>query len=108
MEIPKSQVRAFLEDAGAELVGSDAVDAMGEVIEEVGEDVATEAASGAESDGRVTVTAEDVRTAAGRLAVHDIDSPLPPTVVPQDVVERHFQLIHDDLDEVIKKHWRGE
>lgn len=108
MEIPKSQVRSFLEEAGAELVGSDAVDALGEVIEEVGEDVATGAATGAESDGRVTVTAEDVRTAAGRLAVHDIDSPLPPTVVPQDVVERHFHLTHDDLDEVVKEYWRGE
>lgn len=108
MEIPRSQVKSFLEGAGAELVGSDAVDALGEAIEEVGEDVATEAASGAEADGRVTVTAEDVRTAAGRLAVHDVDSPLPPTVVPQDVVERHFHLAHDDLDEVIKRHWRGE
>lgn len=107
MEVPRSQVRDFLEKAGAERIGSDAVDGLGDVLEGVAADIAREAQSTAATEGRVTVTAGDVRRAAGRLAVHDMSSPLPPEVVPEDVVERHYHLVHDELDEVIRKYWEG-
>lgn len=108
MEIPAAQVRELLDGAGAERVGGDAVESLRGALEEVALEVAEEASGTAEREGRSTVTAGDVRRAAGALAVHSVESPLPPEVVPDDVVERHFHLAHDDLDEVIKEHWRGE
>jgi len=108
MDLPSAQVRTLLEDAGAERVGSGAVDKLAETLEEVSQDIAQDANSRAQDEDRKTVSAADVRTAAGRIAVHDIESPLPAIVLPADVVERHFHLTHDDLDEVIKRHWKRE
>lgn len=108
MEIPLTQVKSLLVDAGADRVGSDAVEELAGELESAALTLAKEAKTRAEEEGRVTVTGQDVKMAAGRLAVHTIDSPIPPTVVPEDVVERHFHLAHDDLDEVIKKYWKGE
>lgn len=108
MEIPTSQVRPLMERGGAARIGEDALKRLGEALEEVALEVAEEAVGRAGDDGRSTVRGEDVKLAAGNLAVHSVDCFLPPSVVPEDVVERHFHMPHDDLNEVIKKFWKME
>jgi len=62
--IPKAPVARILQEAGAKRVSADAVDSFAEVIQEIAEEIATQAARIAKHSGRKTVQEGDVKLAA--------------------------------------------
>lgn len=62
--IPKAPFGRILMKAGAKRVSADAVDAFTEVLTEMAENIATQAAKIAKHSGRKTVNEGDVRLAA--------------------------------------------
>ncbi|WP_394347112.1 histone family protein [uncultured Methanobrevibacter sp.] len=67
MAIPKAPVKRIIQEAGAERVSADAVDALAEYLEDYAEDVSKKAVTYAKYAKRKTVKAEDIALA--------IDSP---------------------------------
>ena len=67
MEIPKAPVKRIIQDAGAERVSADAVDALDEYLENYAEEISKKAITYAKYANRKTVKAEDIALA--------IDSP---------------------------------
>ena len=65
MAIPKAPVKRIIQDAGAERVSADAVDALVEFLEEYAEDVSKKAVAYAKYAKRKTVKAEDIELAIG-------------------------------------------
>jgi len=57
-------MRRLLQQAGADRVSDNAALALGEVLEEIGVDVASRALTLARHAGRKTITREDIRLAA--------------------------------------------
>ena len=68
MAIPKAPVKRIIQDAGAERVSADAVDALVEFLEEYAEDVSKKAVAYAKYAKRKTVKAEDIDLAIGGSA----------------------------------------
>ena len=68
MAIPKAPVKRIIQDAGAERVSADAVDALVEFLEEYAEDVSKKAVAYAKYAKRKTVKAEDIDLAIGSSA----------------------------------------
>ena len=62
--IPKAPVARILQEAGAKRVSADAVDSFADVIQEIAEDIATQAARIAKHSGRKTVQEGDIKLAA--------------------------------------------
>lgn len=62
--IPKAPVARILQEAGAKRVSADAVDAFADVIQEIAEDIATQAARISKHSGRKTVQEGDIKLAA--------------------------------------------
>ncbi|MFC1754454.1 histone family protein [Thermoproteota archaeon] len=62
--IPKAPVARILQEAGAKRVSADAVNAFADVIQEIAEDIATQASRIAKHSGRKTVQEGDVKLAA--------------------------------------------
>ena len=65
MAIPKAPVKRIIQEAGAERVSSDAVDALAEFLEDYAEEVSKKAIAYAKSANRKTVKAEDIALAIG-------------------------------------------
>ena len=63
MAIPKAPVKRIIQNAGAERVSSDAVDALAEYLEEYAEEVSKDAVTYAKYAKRKTVKEEDVSLA---------------------------------------------
>lgn len=63
MTIPKAPVKRIIQDAGAERVSADAVDALVEFLEDYAEDVSKKAVTYAKYAKRKTVKAEDIALA---------------------------------------------
>jgi len=62
--VPKAPVARILQNAGAKRVSADAVDAFADVIQQIAEDIASQAAKIAKHSGRKTVQEGDVKLAA--------------------------------------------
>ncbi len=62
--IPKAPLARILQNAGAKRVSQEAVNAFADVLTEISEDIATQAAKIAKHSGRKTVVSEDVKLAA--------------------------------------------
>ena len=60
MAIPKAPVKRIIQEAGAERVSSDAVDALVEFLEDYAEEVSKKAVTYAKYANRKTVKAEDI------------------------------------------------
>lgn len=67
MTFSKAPMDRLLRSGGAEMVGSDAPEALAEIVESYGEKVAERAVRYAEHAGRKTVSAEDVELAVRSL-----------------------------------------
>ncbi len=65
MAIPKAPVKRIIQEAGAERVSSDAVDALAEFLEDYAEEVSKKAIAYAKYANRKTVKAEDIALAIG-------------------------------------------
>ena len=63
MAIPKASVKRIIQDAGAERVSADAVDALVEYLEDYAEETAEKAVTYAKYAKRKTVKAEDIALA---------------------------------------------
>ena len=63
MAIPKAPVKRIIQDAGAERVSADAVDALVEYLEDYAEEVSKKAITYAKYAKRKTVKAEDIALA---------------------------------------------
>ena len=87
MEIPKAPVKRIIQDAGAERVSADAVDALAEYLEDYAEEISEKSISYAKYANRKTVKAEDIELAVGT----------PKTESP---AEKHniFEVIKDVFD----------
>ncbi len=66
-ELPRAPVDRVIRKAGAERVSGEAANELAEILEDVGEEVSTQALRLARHAGRKTVTAEDVRLASRQL-----------------------------------------
>ncbi len=62
--VPKAPVARILINAGAKRVSADAVDAFADVIQEISEGIAEQAARIAKHSGRKTVQEGDIKLAA--------------------------------------------
>lgn len=62
-ELPVAPVARLVRNAGAERVSEDASEALAQLLEEYGKNVARKAVSLAKHAGRKTVKAEDIRQA---------------------------------------------
>ncbi len=62
--VPKAPVARILLNAGAKRVSADAVDAFADVIQEISEGIAEQAAKIAKHSGRKTVQDGDIKLAA--------------------------------------------
>ncbi len=62
--VPKAPVARILINAGAKRVSADAVDAFADVIQEISEGIAEQAAKIAKHSGRKTVQDGDIKLAA--------------------------------------------
>lgn len=67
MRFSKAAMDRILKRGGAERTGGDAPDALGEILESYGEEVAERAVRYAEHADRKTVSAEDVELAVDSL-----------------------------------------
>ncbi len=65
MAIPKAPVKRTIQEAGAERVSADAVDALVEYLEDYAEEVSKKAVTYAKYAKRKTVKAEDIALAIG-------------------------------------------
>ena len=65
MAIPKAPVKRIIQEAGAERVSADAVDALVEFLEDYAEDVSKKAVVYTKYANRKTVKAEDIDLAVG-------------------------------------------
>lgn len=65
MAIPKAPVKRIIQEAGAERVSADAVDALAEYLEDYAEEVSEKAVTYAKYAKRKTVKEEDVALAIG-------------------------------------------
>ncbi len=65
MAIPKAPVKRIIQEAGAERVSADAVDALVEYLEDYAEEVSEKAVTYAKYAKRKTVKAEDIALASG-------------------------------------------
>ena len=65
MAIPKAPVKRIIQEAGAERVSADAVDALVEYLEDYAEEVSKKAITYTKYANRKTVKAEDIALAAG-------------------------------------------
>ncbi|WP_405303907.1 histone family protein [Methanobrevibacter sp.] len=63
MAIPKAPVKRIIQEAGAERVSADAVDALEEYLEDYAEEVSKKAITYAKYANRKTVKAEDIALA---------------------------------------------
>ncbi len=68
MAIPKAPVKRIIQEAGAERVSADAVDALVEYLEDYAEDVSKKAVTYAKYAKRKTVKAEDIDLAIGKTS----------------------------------------
>lgn len=64
MDIAIAPMRRIIKASGADRVSDDAALALGEVLEEIGKNVASRALEYARHAGRKTVTREDIKLAA--------------------------------------------
>ncbi len=61
--VPKAPVARILQNAGAKRVSADAVDAFADVIQQIAEGIAEQAAKIAKHSGRKTVQESDIKLA---------------------------------------------
>ena len=73
MAIPKAPVKRIIQEAGAERVSADAVDALVEYLEDYAEEVSKKAITYAKYAKRKTVKEEDIALAIGGSTSESID-----------------------------------
>ena len=98
MAIPKAPVKRIIQEAGAERVSADAVDALVEYLEDYAEEVSKKAVTYARYANRKTVKAEDIDLAIGKT----FESPEKHDFL--DVVKTVFEAASEGkgIDEIIK------
>jgi histone H3/H4 len=67
-ELSTAAVRRLIEKAGADRVGDDAVEALGNILEEYAVKIGKEASALAKHAGRKTVKAQDIQLAIRRVS----------------------------------------
>ena len=101
MEIPKAPVKRIIQEAGAERVSADAVDALDEYLEDYAEEVSKKAIEYAKYAKRKTVKAEDIalaidssKTSASPENKHNL----------VDVIKNVFESVSEGkgIEEIIK------
>ena len=101
MAIPKAPVKRIIQEAGAERVSADAVDALVEFLEEYAEEVSKKAVTYAKYANRKTVKAEDIALASGSSKT---ESPAENKHNILDVIKDVFEAASEGqgIEEIIK------
>lgn len=102
MAIPKAPVKRIIQDAGAERVSADAVDALVEYLEAYGEETAEKAVTYAKYAKRKTVKADDIALAIDSPKTSE--SPVEDKHNILDVIKHVFDAASEGkgIEEVIK------
>ena len=101
MEIPKAPVKRIIQEAGAERVSTEAVDALAEFLEDYAEDVSKKAVTYAKYAKRKTVKVEDIDLATGTSKAESPDGTKHNLL---DVVKDVFEAAADGkgIEDIIK------
>ena len=102
MAIPKAPVKRIIQDAGAERVSADAVDALVEYLEDYAEEVSKKAITYAKYAKRKTVKAEDIALAIGSSKTSESPDENKHNIV--DVIKNVFDAAAEGkgIEEIIK------
>lgn len=66
MPFPHASIERLAKNAGVERIGADAVKEIDKILEEMGEELASDAAKAAEHAKRNTIMAEDILLVSGK------------------------------------------
>lgn len=102
MEIPKAPVKRIIQEAGAERVSADAVDALDEYLEDYAEEISKKAIAYAKYAKRKTVKAEDIALAIDSSKTSESPDANKPNIV--DVIKNVFESVSEGkgIEEIIK------
>ena len=102
MAIPKAPVKRIIQEAGAERVSADAVDALTEFLEDYAEEISKKAVTYTKYAKRKTVKAEDIDLAIGSPKTSDSSAENKHNII--DVIKNVFDAAAEGqgIEDIIK------